>query len=180
MFRRLDYSNRPCAETRLSIAAKTAFDWCKRLLVIGAMSTAIACTCQQELEQKPSWSEPYYGQVAQDDIGNFYMAERFIVRFKEPMSDRAVERMIRNFDGRVTGFIQSMNAYEIEAGNIDSAIAAMQGQSKVEFAGRNYYFKATAEWDNKTYSNDLFSGFVSDYLWWLFVEEYVLKQSRSK
>ncbi|MFH2106998.1 MAG: S8/S53 family peptidase [Candidatus Micrarchaeota archaeon] len=114
------------------------------------------------------WAEPYRGEVLQDADGNYYMADRFIVKFKEPITREDVEKLLGKFNGRVTGQIPGLNAFEIEAkGKLETGISEMGKLEGVEFAGRNYYATATESptpFDNDRYTTQ--KAKMYETLWW--------------
>ena len=118
---------------------------------------------EQQAEKTGVWLEPYNGKILQDKEGHYYMAERFLVKFKSPITQRGVEDLIQGFNGRVTGYLPKINAFQIETkGDLDSAIADMKSLDLVNYAIRNYYFKA----DASTWDNDTYTGEHEDGLWW--------------
>ncbi len=145
--------------------------WGTRLLVGGLFlgtpaNMVTGCTeakQEQQAEKTGVWLDPYNGEVLQDEEGHYYMAKRFIVKFKRPITQKEVEDLIQGFDGRVTGHLPRINAFQIETkGDLDSVIADIASLSLVDYAIRNYYFKADAlTWDNDTYAGE-----HKDGLWW--------------
>ncbi|MFH2020580.1 MAG: S8 family serine peptidase [archaeon] len=111
------------------------------------------------------WAEPYKGEVLQDADGNYYMAHRIIVEFKEPITKQQVEELTREFKGRVVGQIPRINAFELEvAGDIDQAIEAVKKLDGIDQVARNYYFR----FDNGgSWDNDIYEGQNKEGLWWV-------------
>ncbi|MFH2106942.1 MAG: S8/S53 family peptidase [Candidatus Micrarchaeota archaeon] len=116
-----------------------------------------------QIPKTATWREPYKGKVSYDENGNPYMANRFIVTFTKQTNRSEVESLIRDFAGRITGQIPSINMFEIETKDIEVGIAAMSKADHVDFSNRNYYFKTetASEWDNDTYTGNNSAG-----LWW--------------
>ena len=134
--------------------------WGRNLLVTGLMTGTTAgvtsCSDTQQEQIKPIgdtgiWAKPYKGEILQDENGNYYMAHRFVMKFKDSVNQDFVENLTKEFGGKVTGHIPQINAFEIEvSGDIDVAITAVSKKESVEIAARNYYSK-TARNDNDAY-----------------------------
>ncbi|MBU0527489.1 S8 family serine peptidase [Candidatus Micrarchaeota archaeon] len=158
----LNYSKKGAAKLR---------DFSKYLFLSTALAVAPIAACsdpnRQEQPRHPIedtglWAEPYSGQVLQDENGSYYMAERLIMSFHDPVSHEEVLDLTKNFNGRITGEIPQLNSFEVEVIDVDSAIHAIAGHSKVRTVTRNYYFESS--WDNEEYTTGEVG--LDNGLWW--------------
>jgi len=135
-------------------------DWSRYLLIATSLAVApiaLANCTEPDRQEQPRrfvedtgiWSEPYHGEISSDHNGNYYMANRLVMNFNSATTESEVLELTREFDGRVTGEIPQLNAFEVEVNDLDAAIDAMRMHSKVKLATRNYYFEAA--WDNDRY-----------------------------
>jgi subtilisin family serine protease len=152
--------------------ATKAKDWGRYLMIGTALAAApalVGCADsknQQEtdhpIEETGIWAEPYSGDVLQDENGNYYMAERLVMAFKDAATQEQVSELTDEFNGSVTGAIPQLNAFEVNVNDVDGAVLALRSHPDIRQVNRNYYFEAA--WDNDDYAT--LGGHSNGGLWW--------------
>ena len=90
-------------------------------------------------EYNQSFAEPYRGEIITEQ-GVSFEASRISLGVKENVTQKRVEELIKPFNGRIVGWLKTLDIYTIElpASQRENAIESLKQEPEIEYAQRQY------------------------------------------